>query len=370
MQNYWQKQPLLIRQGFTAFADIVSPDELAGLAAEEEIESRLVYQKEGKWLAEHGPFESYDHLGTKNWSLIVQSVDHWEATAARIIEPFRFIPHWRLDDLMVSFAAPGGGVGPHIDNYDVFIIQGSGRRRWRVGESGNHREFAAHSALLHTEEFEAIIDAELENGDIIYIPPGFPHEGIAVENSMSFSVGFRSTSSADLLGGLADFLAEHEYAKDLIKDPQRPFCTHSGEISDSDYQLIKNGMQHVINNETLMRQFVGEYMSQAKHSLDLVEQNDEPFSDNEVLGTLQDGNTLYKLGGLRCLYLEQECNSGLIYIDGHQIKLPDSFSEILKYLCDHSTVSLEQLSPWIEDDDFLSFLTVQINLGRWFFEGE
>ena len=365
--NYWQQRPLLIRQGFENFNDAISADELAGLAAEEEIESRLVYRKAGQWHAEHGPFERYDHLGTKEWSLIVQSVDHWDPRAAELIRPFDFIPNWRLDDLMVSFAAPGGGVGPHIDNYDVFIIQGSGKRHWRVGDSGQYKEFAAHDALLHTEDFEAIIDAELEAGDILYIPPGFPHEGISTEQSMSFSVGFRTTRSADLFAGLADFLAEHDYGKDLIEDPARPHCENPGEINNTDYLLIKNKIDALITNESLMRQFVGEYTSRAKHALDLLEENDQPYSENEVLENLLQGKQLHKLGGLRCFYLQQEIEDGIIYIDGEQIVLAASLSEVLILLCDRQTLSREQLSSGFENELFASFITAQINQGRWYF---
>ncbi len=139
LTKYWQKKPLLIRQGFKNFQDPISADEIAGLACEEEVESRLVYKTGAQWQAQFGPFDSYQHLGDKDWSLVVQALDHWSEEAAQMIEPFRFIPQWRLDDLMVSFATPGGGVGPHIDWYDVFICQGSGKRHWRVGDKGQHR---------------------------------------------------------------------------------------------------------------------------------------------------------------------------------------------------------------------------------------
>ena len=110
------------------------PDELAGLAMENEVDSRLVSHQEGRWQVAHGPFESFDHLSENNWSLLVQAVDHWHEPSAALMRPFRRLPDWRMDDLMISFSVPGGGVGPHLDQYDVFIIQGTGRRRWRVGE--------------------------------------------------------------------------------------------------------------------------------------------------------------------------------------------------------------------------------------------
>ena len=156
LNEYWQKKPLVIRQGFKNFQDLLTPDEMAGLACEEMVESRRVYRDKGDWQAEFGPFESYDHLGENDWTLIVQALNNWVPEAEDLLKCFDFIPRWRLDDVMVSYAVPGGGVGPHIDLYDVFICQGSGRRRWRVGDLGQHKEFAAHPALLHTEAFKPI----------------------------------------------------------------------------------------------------------------------------------------------------------------------------------------------------------------------
>lgn len=148
--------------------------------------SRALFLKKNLWHAEFGPFENYEHLGEKDWSLIVQAVNNWVPEVSQLIECFDFIPRWRLDDVMVSYVTPGGG--PYIDLYDVF--QGSGHRRWRVGDKGDYKEFAAYEALLHTESFESIIDVALFPGDILYISPGFPHEGITLEESMSFSVGY------------------------------------------------------------------------------------------------------------------------------------------------------------------------------------
>ena len=175
LERHWQKRPVVLKRGFNNFIDPISPDELAGLAMESEVDSRLVSHQDGKWQVSHGPFESYDHLGETNWSLLVQAVNHWHEPTAALMRPFRELPDWRIDDLMISFSVPGGGVGPHLDQYDVFIIQGTGRRRWLVGEKLQMKQHCPHPDLLQVDPFEAIIDEELEPGDILYIPPGFPH---------------------------------------------------------------------------------------------------------------------------------------------------------------------------------------------------
>ncbi|WP_149010561.1 cupin domain-containing protein, partial [Escherichia albertii] len=158
LERHWQKRPVVLKRGFNNFIDPLSPDELAGLAMENEVDSRLVSHQDGKWQVSHGPFESYDHLGETNWSLLVQAVDHWHEPTAALMRPFRELPDWRIDDLMISFSVPGGGVGPHLDQYDVFIIQGTGRRRWRGGEKRQMKQHFPHPDLLQVEPFEAIID--------------------------------------------------------------------------------------------------------------------------------------------------------------------------------------------------------------------
>lgn len=188
LKTYWQKKPTVIRKGFDNFEDALTPDELAGLAMEEEVDSRLVIQKDGQWLVSHGPFDSFDELPDTGSQLIVQASNHWHPGPQALAEPFRILPGWLFDDVMICYSLPGGGVGPHIDQYDVFIIQGSGRRHWRVGDLGNYEEANLHTGLRQITGFDAIIDTVLEPGDILYIPPGFPHEGTSLEESMSFSV--------------------------------------------------------------------------------------------------------------------------------------------------------------------------------------
>jgi len=365
LRDYWQKKPVVIKQGFIDFQDPISADELAGLALEEQVQSRLVYKKEDKWLAEFGPFESYEHLGEKDWSLVIQALDNWSEDAAKIIEPFRFIPHWRLDDLMTSFATEGGSVGPHIDLYDTFICQGSGNRRWRVGDKGEHRQYAAHASLLHVEPFEAIIDVELNAGDILYIPPGFPHEGLSLNNSMSFSVGFRTNSTVSLLSAFADHLIDNEQGGELIEDPHRQATQHSGAIDSGDYQLIKNQLQQLLDNDDVFRNFTGSYLSQAKHELDLAE-IDEPLA-NEDISEILASNHLMRIGGLRAFYFTETIDSGICYIDGNEVNFPTEITAVIKLLCDQVCVTVDELNIWRQNTAFIAFISEQINAGYWYF---
>ena len=364
LDNYWQKKPVVIRQGFKNFQDPISADEVAGLAMEQQVESRLVHKEGDQWQAAFGPFESYEHLGNEGWSLVVQALDNFSEEAAEIIEPFRFIPHWRLDDLMVSFATPGGGVGPHIDLYDVFICQGSGKRNWRVGEKGNHKEFAAHDALLHVKPFDAIIDAELEAGDILYIPPGFPHEGVTLETSLSFSVGFRTNSSVSLLSAFADHLIDNELGKELLADPQRQVITNSGEITNDDYASLKDQLKTLLDDDALFKQFTGSFLTQPKHELDLMAA-DEPFTVDEV-SELLSIHAVKRLGGLRAFYFTDTVDNGICYINGEQQLFAKEIAPVIKLLCDNLIVTTEQLAPWRDNKDFVELMIEFLNEGYWY----
>jgi 50S ribosomal protein L16 3-hydroxylase len=366
LQHYWQQKPVVIRQGLPHFADPISPDELAGLACEEQIESRLVYRQDGQWQAEPGPFESYERLGERDWSLLVQAVNHWSPQAAALVDTFSFLPKWRLDDVMASYATPGGGVGPHIDRYDVFICQGSGRRNWRVGERGNHRQFAAHAALLHTDPFEPIIDVELLPGDILYIPPGFPHDGVTIEHSMSFSVGFRAKSASDLLSGLADHLIDQELGGALMCDPRRPVQREQGRIDAGDFARIKAHLRTVLDDDALLADFAGGYFSKTKCQLDL-QALEEPFTEAELAGELA-RQGLTRIGGLRCFYLDQTVAQGVCYIEGERFEFGAAARGAVLALCDNERLGPALLKTWLRQPAFLAALTRWVNCGYWYFE--
>ncbi|RHW76157.1 cupin domain-containing protein [Colwellia sp. RSH04] len=363
LDEYWQKKPVVIRQGFKDFVDPIDANELAGFAMEEEVQSRLVYKEGGKWQAKFGPFENYDQLGNENWSLVIQALDNFSEEAALLIEPFRFLPHWRLDDLMASFATPGGSVGPHIDNYDVFICQGSGKRRWRVGNNGQHTEFAAHEALLHVKPFEAIIDAELEAGDIIYIPPGFPHEGITLETSLSFSVGFRANSSVSLLSGFADHLIDNELGGQLLKDPKRQVTAHSGEVSNQDYESIKNQLLSLVDDK-IFKTFTGNFLTAPKHELDIM-LPDEPFESSEV-SQLLTTHGIKRLGGLRAFYFEDTISQGICYINGEEVSFDAEIAPAVILLCDNVVVFPESLAAWCEHSAFVNLVVSLLDKGYWY----
>ncbi|MCF8211047.1 MAG: cupin domain-containing protein [Rhodoferax sp.] len=366
MAHHWQRQPVVIRQGFKKFKDLISPEDLAGLACEADVDSRLVYRQDGRWQAETGPFESYGHLGDKGWSLMVQAANHWSPEVAALVPAFAFIPKWRLDDVMVGYSTPEGGVGPHIDLYDVFICQGSGRRRWRVGDRGAHRQFAAHAALLHVEAFDAMLDVELAPGDILYIPPGFPHDGVSLETSMSYSVGFRAKSACEMLSGLADYVIDKDLGSTRLSDPARPIHTQQGHIHAADFQRMRSQLQSLLDDTTLIADFAGSFLSKTKCQLDL-QALEDPMSGSDVLETLNQQN-LIRTGGLRCFYLDATVEQGVCYVDGERYAFGPGTLTAVKALCDHDRLTHTQLRTGLKSPEFVAALTQWVNAGYWYFD--
>jgi len=362
IQRYWQKRPVLLKRGFKNFVDPLSPDELAGLAMENEVDSRLVSHQDGNWQVGHGPFESFDHLGENNWSLLVQAVNHWHQPSAALMQPFRALPDWRTDDLMISFSVPGGGVGPHLDQYDVFIIQGMGRRRWRVGDKVPMKQHCPHPDLLQVESFDAIIDEEMEPGDILYIPPGFPHEGWSLENALNYSVGFRAPSGRELISGFADYVLAHELGGKRFTDPDVPARDCPSTILPEEIEGIRQLMIDVIDQPEQFKQWFGEFISQTRHELDLAPP-EPPYQPDEIYDALQQGDTLSRLGGLRVLTLE-----GAVFVNGEQIEC--ARPEVLTALAHHHTLGIAQLGEALDDPSVLAQLAALVNSGYWYFSEE
>lgn len=362
LQDYWQQKPLLIKGGL-AFEDLLEADELAGLAMDDMVESRVISKVDGKWSADFGPFNDYEKYGEQNWSLVIQALNHWVPNCEWLIQQFDFLPRWRFDDVMASFATKGGSVGPHTDKYDTFICQGSGSRHWRVGDNLGQKQFQAHQALLHTESFDPIIDEILEAGDVLYIPPGFPHEGISKDTSMSFSVGYRTNETSDMFSGLADFIIDQQIGQEQIEDPNRPISKNPGAINDSDFNRIKQQLFNMLSDDVI-RDFSGAHLTQSKCELDLPEQESD-ISLNELIEELEH-QPLVRLAGLRCLYFDEDPSS--VFVNGQKVKLPLNAIGFVALICDHQALNKEQLAGFLQDEQLAQQFLEWVKLGFWYFE--
>ncbi|MGF1756088.1 cupin domain-containing protein [Vibrio makurazakiensis] len=364
LNNYWHKKPTIIKGGFQNFVDPISPEEIAGLSMEEEVDSRFVSNLNDQWTAEHGPFgeDKFSTLADSHWQLIVQAANHWHTGCAQLTDAFTSMPNWLFDDLMICYSAIGGGVGPHIDQYDVFIIQGNGKRHWRVGakDEGQYKETCRASALRQIEGFDSIIDETLEPGDILYIPPGFPHEGTTLEASMSYSIGYRSPKEQELVSNFADFVLAHDMGDVHLHDPEFSVQENNGQIRTSDLENLTNMLKASFEENGTVNDFMGCLLSQSRHQLDIVAP--EPlWNAEEVSQHLEVQGSIHRVSGLKALY--HETDSNVAYINGEVIKVADVDSPFLKELCDSNVIEDTQLSPAA-----IALMTDLINKGYWFVE--
>jgi 50S ribosomal protein L16 3-hydroxylase len=210
LARHWQRRPLLVRGAWPGLRDPASVSDLYRLAARDDCESRVVSRRGARWELRHGPFRAADlrRMPRERWTMLVQGLNHFVPAADRMMRRFAFVPWARLDDLMVSYAAPGGGVGPHVDSYDVFLLQGGGRRRWRIATRGA-RELDPRAPLKVLKRFRAEREWVLEPGDMLYLPPGVAHDGVALEPCFTYSIGFRAPSVRELGTGFLGFLQDH-----------------------------------------------------------------------------------------------------------------------------------------------------------------
>ena len=366
LNQYWQKKPLLIKQGFTDFQDPIEAEELAGLAMEESIESRIVTNHNNDWQAYQGPFEDFEKLTEQHATLLVQAVDHWHSDAAQLLQPFRFIPNWRIDDLMISYSTPKGGVGPHLDQYDVFIIQGEGKRHWRVGlPDPTLKQFAQNKKLLQVEQFEAVIDCILEPGDILYIPPGCPHEGYAIENALNYSVGFRAPNQQDLFSSFADHVIDTDSGQKRYTDHTLALRDSKGELLQSETDKVKTLMQALLNNDELFKHWLGNTLSQAKHEMDLAPL-EEPITCEQMSDLIaNNAEEFERLGGVRAIYQQLE-DALLLSINGENYPLPLCDLNAVTLLTDHDYVNTDDLNAAQPSLVFIQTFTTLVNEGMWF----
>ena len=267
LRRYWQQEPLLIRKALANYQSPISADELAGLALESEVESRLVECQGRDWTLKHGPFTEEDFLSLpeKDWTLLVQGVDLWVPEVQALLSQFAFLPPWRLDDVMVSFACPGGSVGPHFDQYDVFLLQVEGQRRWQIGgRCSSETPMRDDSPLRILKEFEADEEWLLEPGDMLYLPPGVAHWGVAETECLTYSIGFRSPSIADMLGDLSVELMTQGYDAHY-RDPALTPNMASLNIDQAFIDQAKRQLWQAINDDDLISDWFARFMTATKY---------------------------------------------------------------------------------------------------------
>ncbi|MBD9579489.1 cupin domain-containing protein [Pseudomonas sp. PDM23] len=354
LRDYWQKKPLLVRQAIPEFKSPLDPDELAGLALEEMIESRIVLEHgDSPWELRRGPFQedTFSQMPERDWTLLVQAVDQFIPEVAELLEHFKFLPSWRIDDVMISYAAPGGGVGPHFDNYDVFLLQGHGRRRWKVGQTCDASSpMLPHADLRILAEFEESADWVLEPGDMLYLPPRVAHYGIAEDDCMTYSVGFRAPSAAEVLTHFTDFLAqflsdEERYSDAGMAAMKGDFDQH--QIQRDALDRLKNLLQEHMSDERLLLTWFGQFMTEPRYP-ELVA--GEEIEEDDLTAAIEDGEVLIRNPSARMAWSEVDVGL-LLFASGQTVVLPEKLRDLLKLVCSAESLHEGNLGQWLADDD-------------------
>ena len=265
LQHYWQKKPLLIRNALPGFEGLMEPDDLMQLACRDDTESRLVIRKNQAWQVRYGPFTTKDfsRLPKKKWTLLVQDVNHFLPSARELLLRFNFIPYARLDDVMVSYAPQGGGVGPHFDSYDVFLLQGKGQRCWQIA-AGTNQQLVENTPLKILRHFQPEQEWILNPGDMLYLPPGYAHNGTAVNECMTYSIGFRAPSYQELTTQFLVYLQDHVHTSGIYHDPDLVLQTHPARISSAMLHQVGQVVGKITWEKSDIRDFMGTYLTEPK----------------------------------------------------------------------------------------------------------
>ena len=374
LKDYWQKKPLLIRNAFPSFKSPVEADEIAGLALEEDVESRIILEKgpNHSWELECGPFsdERFDSLPEENWTLLVQAVDQWVPEMADLLDHFKFIPSWRLDDIMVSFAPKGGSVGPHYDQYDVFLLQAEGQRKWQLGpECKPDTSLRADTQLSILETMHVTEEWVVNPGDLLYIPPMYAHNGVAQNDCMTFSFGFRAPSASDVLHGISDLATDELTEFDRYSDKGLESALASPALIDSSStNRIIQIVQSKLQDKVQVNRWLAETMTESKYE-DLHEELEDPLEWDEISSFITPEFQLTQNETTRWAYFSSD-NTFYLFVNGIEYTFENTgnISEMLQQVANNRHTPVAQLLNLLTDEKTQNILLDLINNNYLYFD--
>lgn len=376
LSEYWQKKPLLIANALPEFESPIDPDELAGLACEDEVESRIILERDGlhPWELRHGPFseEDFTELPETHWSLLIQECNKYIPELAQLLEWFNFIPNWRVDDVMVSYAPRDGSVGPHTDQYDVFLIQALGTRRWQINNQEHQpSELLPDLDLRILKNFHAEQEWIVKPGDILYLPPGVAHYGVALEDCMTLSVGFRAPAQQDLLTHFVDYLGSRisSTREPRYSDPDLTLQQHPGEITIDDIAKVGRIIEQAITNNDLLPRWFGQFATTPKNEVVDVAL-DEPLDATAFLEKLFLQKSLYRSEYSRFAFIKIDPQQIAFYIDGIERIITGQQSQLVMLICDRRYYSISDLTPYLDHPACISELVNLTNAGMLYFQSD
>ena len=353
LAEYWQKKPLLIKNAIPNFKGLLSPNDLAGLACEDDVQARIIQQQKDqknkdKWSVKSSPFDEalFAKLPAKNWTLLVQSVNHYLPEAADLLTQFNFIPHARLDDLMVSYAPAGGGVGAHVDSYDVFLLQGTGKRRWKISAQTD-LSLVEGAPLKILKNFVSEQEWLLETGDMLYLPPQIAHWGISEsDDCMTYSIGFRAPKTQELQHEFLSYLqdnisADALHVGGLYADVDLKLQNHPAEISADMINKVSEILQKITWGNDKVADFLGKYLTEPK--LDVVFEPNRKISKTEFIKQLSQ-KVLYLSLKSQLLFTQNN-----FYLNGERLVVSAEIVAIIKEFADKRFLKTTALTANIHE---------------------
>ncbi|MEM1125919.1 MAG: cupin domain-containing protein [Bacteroidota bacterium] len=366
LQTYWQKQPLLVRQAFPGWTSPVTPDDLLDLACDEEASSRLILEEGGEypWQAFYGPFEPEElaSLPATHWTVLVQEVDRFVPEVAALLERFRFIPNWRIDDVMISYAPTQGGVGAHIDQYDVFLIQGQGHRRWQIDTTPVEEEQLIPDLDVRIlADFEPDAEWVLGPGDMLYLPPRIAHYGVAEDPCLTYSVGFRAPSALELADGFVGHLTQTLAHDPRYGDPDLTPPPAPGLISAETLATVRTMLQDLVADEERLATWFGGFVTEPKRLLPTAA--DAPAEAVHLRAALRDGARLHRTAVAYLAYQTHPDGSATLFALGEAYALSAALAFAAPLLTGTTPLDHAHLAAHLDREDVVDLLLTLTEAG-------
>ena len=360
LSEYWQKKPLLVRNALPEIAELLVPDDVMELALDENTTARLIKQKDkdpNQWTVKNSPLIKGDFQKMpKLWTLLVQAVDHYSFDLAELWKKFPFIPQWRRDDIMVSYAPKGGSVGQHFDFYDVFLVQGFGHRRWQLGQMcDENTEFVAGQPLKLLAEMDVHFDEVLAPGDLLYVPPGLSHFGVAEDNCLTYSFGFRMPNVPDMMDRVCDKFSENQQLNNPLTDIIRDQVSRAGEVTENELSYLKDKILQQLQNSMILDDAIMSLMSESKYPENIPEA--EAIATGDLEEALDQGYLIQMEPASRLLYSDQD-GQVLFWANGEGLCISEPFIPFLQQVANGQAI---ELNLDLADDEILEDLAMLLN---------
>ena len=367
LREYWQRKPLLVQGAFPDFVSPCSPDDLATLACMKEAPARIILEQGGEipWEVRFGPFDLEDFAGLpkKYWTLLVQQTDRHIPAVAELLDVFRFLPNWRMDDVLISYAPEHGGAGAHIDSYDVFLVQAHGHRRWEISTTPAPSDvaFAPDVDIELLEDFDPDCDWVLAPGDLLYLPPRIPHRGTALDECMTMSVGFRAPSHQEILTGFleraADFVPRHAY----YTDPGLAPSANPGRIRPAALARVRAVIQQALQEPDVIDRWFASYVTEPAPEVDLP-WPETPCTADGICTALQKGAWLFRTAVVYFAYLPDP-EGARLYTCGQEYILDHALAFAAPLLSGRQRLTHAALEPHLAIPSFCTLLADLVNEG-------